>query len=150
MVLRVRGEPAPTGDLTPQGLSAADRLAAGFLFVLLAAGSLALWIVIPAGWLWLASRMTNSTASHFAASILGMPVAIILFGLALSWLNRLYMRVRWAHVPPPEVEDEEEARRIARGPLEPLLVVSLAIAIVVFVFWFLVLAEDPPAFLPSG
>jgi hypothetical protein len=134
-------------DLNQQGLSPVDRLAAGFLLVLLALGSLALWVVVPAGWLWVASKLTNSGTSHFAASILGMPVAIIAFGVVLAWINRLYMRVRWSHVPPPEADDEEEERRMLRGPLEPLLVVSLAMAIVAFVFWFFVLAEEPPSLL---
>ena len=128
-----------------------DRLAAGFLLVLLAIGSLALWIVVPAGWLWVASKLTDSEASHFLVGILGMPLAIILFGIGLGWVNRLYMRVAWPHglPPPPEDSDEEEVR-FPRGPLEPLLVGSLIVALIVFVFWFFVLAEDPPAFLPPA
>lgn len=149
MVLRVRGEPIVPSDLNAQRPPVADRLAAGFLLALLAIGSLALWIVVPAAWLWAASKLTDSSTSHFAASVLGMPVAIILFGIALSWVNRLYVRVRWSHVPLPEVDDEEEHLRIARGPLEPLLVGSLVIAIAAFVFWFFVLAKNPPPFLPS-
>jgi NADH:ubiquinone oxidoreductase subunit 5 (subunit L)/multisubunit Na+/H+ antiporter MnhA subunit len=149
MVLRLRGEPIVPSDLNQPRPPPADRIAAGFLLVLLAIGSLALWVVVPAGWLWVASKITNSTASHFAASILGMPVAIILFGIALSWINRLYLRVRWSKVPPPEVEDEDEERRIMRGPLEPLLVGSLVLAIALFFFWFFVLAEDPPPLLPT-
>jgi hypothetical protein len=151
MVLRLRGEPIVSSDLNEHRLSGVDRLAAGFLLLLLAVGSLALWIVVPAGWLWVASKITNSTSSHFAASILGMPVAIILFGIALGWVNRLYMRVVWTGPPAsPEPGEEEEEERFPRGPLEPLLVASLIVAIMVFVFWFFVLAEDPPAFIPQG
>jgi hypothetical protein len=147
MVLRVRGEPVVTG-LSQNELSAADRLAAGFLLLLLAVGSLALWVVVPAGWLFLASKITDSGASHFLAAMLGMPIALILFGLALGWINRLYMRVVWSgprQLPEPGEEEEEE--RFPRGPLEPLLVASLVLAVCAFVFWFFVLAEDPPAFL---
>jgi hypothetical protein len=147
MVLRLRGEPVVTG-LNPNQLSAADRLAAGFLLLLLAVGSLALWIVVPAGWLWLASKITDSGASHFLAAMLGMPVALILFGIALGWINRLYLRVVWTGPRPlPEPGEEEEEERFPRGPLEPLLVASLVIAICAFLFWFFVIAEDPPAFL---
>jgi hypothetical protein len=149
MVLRVRGEPIVPSDLTQDRRTAADRVAAGFLLIVLAVGSLALWVVVPAAWLWAASKITDSGASHFAASIIGMPVVIILGGIALGWVNRLYLRVRWSNVAPPRAEDEDEEQRILRGPLEPLLVVSLAVAIVVFVVWFFVLAEDPPPMLPT-
>jgi NADH:ubiquinone oxidoreductase subunit 5 (subunit L)/multisubunit Na+/H+ antiporter MnhA subunit len=124
-----------------------QRLAAGFLLLVLAVGSLALWLVLPLAWLWAASKLTDSGTTHFAASILGLPVAIILFGVGLAWVNRLYMRVRWSNVAPPQAEDEEEERRIMRGPLEPMVVASLAIALAVFVAWFFVLAEDPPSAL---
>lgn len=134
-----------------------DRLAAGFLLVLLAVGSLALWMVVPLGWLWLASKVTSSGTEHFLAAMLGMPLALIAFGLGLAWVNRLYMRVVWSWAPAlPEPgegqadEDDEEEERFPRGPLEPLLVGSLVVAILAFVFWFFVLAEDPPAFLPPA
>lgn len=129
----------------PRGL---DRLAAGFLLLLLAVGSLALWIAVPAGWLWLASKITDSEGSHFLAAIVGTPVAIVLFGWMLVWINSLYLRVRWASAPQPldeeeDEEDEDESRRL-RGPLEPLLAGSLVIALVVLTVWFFVFAENPP------
>jgi formate hydrogenlyase subunit 3/multisubunit Na+/H+ antiporter MnhD subunit len=122
-----------------------DRLAAGFLLLLLAIGSLTLWIGVPAGWLWLASKLTDSEATHFVAAIVGTPVAIVLFGWLLVWINRLYLRVRWASVPQPaDYEDDEDEPRPMRGPLEPLLAASLVIALVALVVWFFVFAENPP------
>ena len=44
------------------------------------------------------------------------------------------------------MEDEEEGdwRRRLRGPLEPMMFVSLAIAFVALCIWFFFIAESPP------
>ena len=70
---------------------------------------------------------------------------MIAFGLLLGWINRLYLRVTGV-LARYEAEQEEfgGAPRILRGPLEPLLVGSLVIALVALDVWFLLLARDPP------
>jgi hypothetical protein len=123
-------------------LSAVDRMAAGFLLALLALGSLTLWIGIPIGWLWVASKITGTSGSHFFAAMVGTPIAIILFGAVLAWINRLYLRIVRSG-PAEPIEDEEDEPRFVRGPLEPLLVGSLAIAVAALCVWFFVLAENP-------
>ena len=128
-----------------QHLTAIDRAAAAFLLVLMAVGSLALWIGVPAGWLWIAGKLTDKPAQHIILSIAGAPIAIIAWARFLFWLNRLYLRVTvgaWAVEADPDA-DEDEAPRWVRGPLEPLLVGSLVIAIVALFVWFFVYAEDP-------
>jgi hypothetical protein len=135
------------GVLHGQRLRFGDRIAAGFLLLLLTIGSLALWVGVPAGWLWLASKIADSGSAHLALGIVGMPVAIVLFALVLAWINRLYMRVVWSQRRLEELEEldaeGEEELRIPRGPLEPLLVVSLVLSVVALLFWFFVLAENP-------
>jgi hypothetical protein len=134
------------GVLNGQRLRFGDRLAAGFLLVLLTVGSLMLWVGVPAGWLWLASQITESESAHLALGIVGMPVAIILFAIVLVWINRLYMRVVWSRGPPlpEELETGEgDEIRVPRGPLEPLLVVSLVLSVVALFVWFFVFAENP-------
>jgi hypothetical protein len=135
------------GVLDGQRLRFGDRVAAGFLLVVLTVGSLALWVGVPAGWLWLASKIADSGSAHLALGIVGMPVAIVLFALVLAWINRLYMRVVWSQRQLEELEefDDEDVGelRIPRGPLEPLLVVSLVLSVVALFAWFFVLAENP-------
>jgi hypothetical protein len=135
------------GVLNGQRLRFGDRIAAGFLLLLLTIGSLALWVGVPAGWLWLASKIADSGSAHLALGIVGMPVAIVLFALVLAWINRLYMRVVWSQRQLEELEefDDEDIGelRIPRGPLEPLLVVSLVLSVVALFAWFFVLAENP-------
>ena len=47
----------------------ADRLALAFLMVLLAAGSLALWTVVPLGALWVVSTIDASATLHLALAV---------------------------------------------------------------------------------
>jgi hypothetical protein len=119
----------------------------GFLLLLMAVGALLLWIGVPAGWLWIAGQLTEDTAQHFLLSAIGAPVAIIAWARFLFWLNRLYLRVNLGPAAvtrdPDELDDDPP--RWVRGPLEPLLVGSLCVALVAMFFWFFVLAESPNA-----
>jgi hypothetical protein len=60
----------------------------------------------------------------------------------LFWINRLYLRVTLATEDEDDDDDEEE-RRWMHGPLEPMLVGSLIIALVLLFVWFFFLAENP-------
>lgn len=130
------------------GPTGVDRMAAAFLLLLMAVGSLMLWIAVPAGWLWVAGKITAEPAQHILLSIVGAPLAIIAWARFLFWVNRLYLRVTAgsAAVEASEDEEEEEARWV-RGPLEPLLVVTLLLAFAALFFWFFVYAEDPGAWV---
>jgi hypothetical protein len=117
---------------------ARDRLAAGFLLVLMAIGSLALWMGVPVAGLWGLGKVTHSTATHFLAALVVIPTGLILSAMALGWLNRLYLRVRQASEP----ADEDQAAP-ARGPLEYFMRWSLLAAFTAFLLWFFILAERP-------
>jgi len=116
----------------PRALRARDRAAAAFLLVLMALGSFALWVAVPAGCLWVVGHVTESTATAFIAVLLLIPGALGAVAVALSWLNRLYMRVTATGRPAPVR---------ARGPLEMLLVWSLIAAIVAISIWFFFFAH---------
>ena len=129
-------------------LSTGDRLVAAFLWLLMAIGSLAMWVAVPAAWLWLAGKITSDQAQHITLSVIGVPLAIILWARGLFWLNRLHMRVTMPLLirELEEAPDDEPPRPI-RGPLEPLMVGSLAIALVAMAVWFFFFAETPPSTL---
>ena len=117
-----------------------DGLAASFLLALLAAGSLALWTAVPAASLWAAGKLASSNTAHW---VVGLPLALFamaLWGLLLLWLNGLYLRVTGYSASP---DDPHAPRRRLRGPVEPLLVVSLYLAIVAFVVWLVAFATNP-------
>lgn len=119
---------------------ALEGLAASFLLALLAAGSLALWTAVPASSLWAAGKLASSKTEHY---LIGLPLALFamaLWGLPLLWLNGLYLRVT-GH--PRSPDDPHEPPRRLSGPVEPLLVGSLYLAIVAFVVWLVAFATNP-------
>jgi hypothetical protein len=120
-----------------------DRLAAGFLLVLMGVGSLVLWIGLPAGVLWALSRMTESSTQHFVLALIAVPAAMVLFAPALIWLNGLYLRLVGAL---RGEEDDEERRWRLGGPLEIFLYASMVIALGALFAWIIFLGERPPYF----
>ena len=121
-----------------------DRLASGFLLTLMAIGSLVLWIGVPAACLWVASRITDDQTAHLQITVVLTIVGMVLFARFLFWVNKLYLRVlaRTAEREPGD-EAEQDAPRYARGPLEPILVGSLVVALIALTVWFFAFAENP-------
>jgi hypothetical protein len=117
-----------------------DRLAAGFILVLLAAGSLILWVGIPVGGLWFFSKVTDSWNRHFLLSLVLIPLAMAAYAPVLFWLNGLYLRVTGVLRP----DDDDDRDRRLRGPLELFLYVGMAVAVVALFAWFFFLASNPP------
>jgi hypothetical protein len=118
-----------------------DRMVAALLLLLMAAGSLALWVAVPAGVMLGLTPLSESKSYHLLVALVGVPAAMILVGLLLFWLHGLYLRVsgHWRY-------DEEEGRpKRPRGPLEPLLAWSFVIALVALAFWFFFLPHGAPS-----
>ena len=127
---------------------ARDRLAAGFLLVVLFLGTVALWVGVPVLCLWAASKVTSSIAGHFLVATPATLAAMTVFVWLLYWVDRLYLRVTGAYYAAlyeyeDEDEDEEEPPRVVRGPLEPMLIASLVLGVIALFVWFFVFAENP-------
>src|SRR5947208_13029921 len=64
-----------------------------FLILLMAVGSVFLWIGIPIGWLYLASRMVKTsqpTLGPYVLVIFGIPITMVIFGKILFKLDAAY------------------------------------------------------------
>jgi hypothetical protein len=122
----------------------ADRIAGAFVLVVLGVCCVVFWIGIPLLVLWSLSKATDDAVTHFVSGLLGVPIAMVAFSPVLFWLNNLYLRV--TGVLDRLAEDEEEAgwQRRVRGPLEPMMFISLAVAIIALSIWFFFIAKDPP------
>ena len=118
-----------------------DRMVAALLLLLMAAGSLALWVAIPAGVMRALTPLSESHSYHLLVALVGVPAVMILVGLLLFWLNGLYLQVsgHWRH------DEEEDRPKRLRGPLEPLLAWSFVIALVALLFWFFFLPHGAPS-----
>ena len=131
----ISGE-APTGR-------ARQRLAGAFVLCVLVLASAVFWVGIPVGFLYALGKLTDDGTTHFLVGVIGAPLSMVLFSPILFWLNGLYLRVTGVFDRLDEDEEESGWQRRVRGPLEPIMLISLAIAIVALCIWFVVFAENP-------
>lgn len=111
--------------------------------VIMVGASLALWIGVPAGWLWIGSQVQGSTGNvgtAIAVMLVGAIVSIVALAWVLGRLGRVHEHLR-------------EARGAERtGPplLEVVLVVTAAVALIGFAIWFFVFAGPGPELAPRS
>jgi hypothetical protein len=121
-----------------------DGLAAAFLLALMTLGAFALWLGVPVACLYVSAKLAHSGGEHFMLDLPMTIAAMIAWGALLSWTNRLYLRVTGV-IARYQAEEEEfgpgSAPPFLRGPLEPLLVGSLVIALIALTAWFLFFAH---------
>src|SRR5919198_1848132 len=130
-------------------MAAGRRLVAALLIVLMAIGSILLWLGIPIGWLYLVSRMVSSSQPSMGPYVLvlvGIPASMVLVGKLLSKLNRAYgqlthtapstrMRAPWLK----SMRGERDSGR-PRTVLDVVMVWSVGLALLCFLVWFFVFA----------
>jgi hypothetical protein len=118
-------------NLVRAGESAFLMLAVMFL------GSLGLWIGIPLGALFVGSQVqaaTDSVAAAMVAMTLMVIGSLVVMVPFLGWLNRRHMELRVAR----------GRQDLGNAPLEGVIVVSAAVAVVAFVIWIAFFAGAAP------
>jgi hypothetical protein len=139
------------GDERPHRSVGAHRHAGGAILVLLMAlGSVVMWLVVPIGWLWVGSHMTKSTQPSVGPYLLvlaGTIVSMIVIGKGLGALNRMHMRVTGRLRDKREqaawlksMRGERRGVPNDRGVLDGVMMISVAIALVLFGIWFFAFA----------
>jgi len=114
------------------------------LVLLMAVGSVVMWIGVPVGLIYLASRIAGSSqpgAGPYLLVLIGLPVGMALVGKLLGMLDRLHGRLTgreeerhratWLR----SMRAERTSNRRA-GVLDQVMIVSVAIALVAFGVWF--------------
>jgi hypothetical protein len=122
-----------------------SRPAALVLILLMAAGSIAMWVVVPVFWLWLGSKLqkgSDPSLGPYLLVIVGIPVTMVIIGKLLSRLDRLYAVVLGAPRQQRIQSSWQKSMRGERGStrqrtiLDSVMVVSVGIALLAFGVWF--------------
>jgi hypothetical protein len=115
----------------------------------MALGSVALWTAVPAGVLWLASRL-SAASGHLTLGVclavaVGIPTAMAFGGQALIRVERAYMRMTGTTATARVVRGWRRSLSDsdALGPasvLEKLMVASVLLALLALATWFVAFA----------
>lgn len=104
------------------------------MLAMMFAGALALWIGVPLLWLYIGSKVQESTHSVGAAlglMLIGSVTTILLLVPLLGRLNEAYEHLR----------EHRGLENYGQAPLEAVLVISAMIALALLLLYFLVLGE---------
>jgi hypothetical protein len=134
----------------------ATKPVAVLLVLLMAVGSVFLWIVVPVGWLWIASRTTETSAptlGPYLLVIFAIPLTMYVVGKILFRTNRLYERVTGqdaeVRVRMPWHRSLRDSASSGRPTtlLDAVMIASVGIALAVMAVWFFLFAGSS---LPGG
>ena len=113
------------------------------LVAIMLLGSLALWIGVPLGWLWIGSQLqarTESLGVALGTMMVGMVLTIAALLTLLAWLNRVHVELRAAR-----------GRDVGgTTALEHTLVASAALAVFAYTVWFFGFSGSSPIPLSIG
>jgi hypothetical protein len=118
--------------------------AALMLVLLMAVGSVVMWIGVPLGLVYVASQLADSSrpsVGPYLLVLIGLPVGMAIVAKCLGTLDRLHSRLTG------RLEERHRAtwlrsmraeRTSSRrgGVLDTVMIVSVAIALVAFAVWF--------------
>jgi hypothetical protein len=120
------------------------------LILLMAVGSVLMWLGAPIFWLWLASQIASSSQPSLGIYLLvlvGIIVSMVVFGKILGWLNRTHQVLtdrlpqrREQTVWLKSMRGERESHRDA-GVLGLVMAWSVSVALTLFGIWFFFFAE---------
>jgi hypothetical protein len=140
-------------DRPPKRQSLARTLAtrpiAVVLVLMMAVGSVVLWIGIPVGWVWVASRTVDTsqpTLGPYLLVLFATPISMWVWGKLLFRLNDVYSRLTGqTHEVRTQLPWHKSMRgeRVSNRPttvLDLVMIVSVSLALVAFAVWFFVFA----------
>ena len=129
----------------------------------MALGSVGAWVVNPIVWLWITARLqsTQPSMGPYLLTLAGITATAICFGKGLAALNRLYGRVNGSeptvHVILPwrrslrggRSQKRETDGRLPVTVLDVVMVISVTIAVIALIAWFVIVQPAPPGLEPG-
>jgi hypothetical protein len=125
-------------------------LAKASLILLMALGSVLLWLGAPIGWLYIGSRVqANSESAGFGPYLLvigGIAVSVVVLTKVLSALSRAYDRASGqtepvrVRLPWHRSMRGDEDSRPPRSVLDVVMVISVGLAVAAMTIWFFLFA----------
>ena len=115
------------------------------LVLLMAIGSIVMWIGVPVGLIYLASRIagsSNPSAGPYVLVLVGLPIGMAIVGKCLVILDRAHSRLTGrldsTRRPPSWMRSLRAERGSTRsgGVLDRVMIASVAIALAAFAIWF--------------
>jgi hypothetical protein len=120
-----------------------------FLIALMAIGSVVMWLGVPIGLIYLASRLADSSKPSMGPYVLilvGLVVAMMAVGKLLGALDRYHGRITGLDDGKPtqaawmkSMRGERERKR-RRSVLDSVMIISVGIALLLFGIWFFAFA----------
>jgi hypothetical protein len=119
------------------------------LVVLMAIGSVLMWLGVPLGLVYAASKIASSSSPSlgpYLLVLLGLPVGMALVGKGLGALDRRHQALTGTADPTrrsaPWMRSMRGERTSTRrsGVLDRVMIVSVAVALVAFAVWFFAFA----------
>jgi hypothetical protein len=118
------------------------RLTRGLLACVVIVGSLALWTVVPIGWIYFTSSVVEDQGGRFVLALFGMPLSMALVFVVVSRVDSHRRSLSSASERASGYADSQ-----GYSLLEVALVVSGAVALVSLVVWWFFIADGAN---PSG
>lgn len=114
------------------------------LIVAMALGSIAMWVVLPVGLVWVASQLTSSTQPTLGPYLLilfGLPIGMTLIGKGLGRLDRMYAEAG-GEMPQRYRPGWTRSMRAGRDEgrkwsvLDRVMLISVILCLIAMAIWF--------------
>jgi hypothetical protein len=115
------------------------------LVLLMAVGSVVMWLGVPLGLIYAASRLADSANPSIGPYLLvfiGLPIGMAVVGKLLGYLDRAHSRLTGRADEGPRRASWLKSMRAERtsnrrgGILDTVMIVSVGLAVVAFAIWF--------------